>query len=225
MVQVLVFLAILSTVVLIHELGHLLAAKIFGVRVDEFGFGLPPRLFRLFRKGETEYTINALPIGGFVRLYGENGEVEADIPDERAFWSKKIWQRAVVLVAGVAMNFVLGVVLFGTVYSFLGIPTKIGGVKITEVRPDSPAQAAGVMVGDVIGKLRVDSGELRVEETKKFLELVSENKGKEIVLLAKRGEETKEFKLVPRVSPPEGELKTRRVTASRETLKTLRGGA
>lgn len=201
MLQLLVFLGVLSVVVLIHELGHFMAAKFFGVRVDEFGFGLPPKVFRLFRKGGTDFTVNLLPIGGFVRLYGENGEAELGVPDERAFWSKKVWKRAIVLVAGVVMNFLLGIVLFGVVYSFLGIPGKIDGVKITEIQQDSPAALAGLEVGDIVTSIQVSNIRYEVSSTATFLETVGANKGQEIVLTTGRGG----FKVTPRENPPEGQ--------------------
>lgn len=193
--QALTFLLILSAVVLIHEVGHFLAAKLFKVRVDEFGFGLPPKLFKLFSFKGTDFTVNALPIGGFVKLYGENGETQVGVPDERAFWAKKIWQRAIILLAGVMMNFVLAIFLFSIVYSVLGIPVKIKGVKVTEVVKDSPAAVVGLKVDDVI----------QYADNNKFLEFVAENKGKEIAIEVKRGEEVKKFKVTPRENPPEGE--------------------
>ncbi len=205
MLQVLVFLAILSVVVLIHELGHFVAAKFAGVRVDEFGFGLPPRLFRLFRKGGTDFTVNALPIGGFVKLYGENGEMEVGVPDERAFWSKRLWQRGGILIAGVVMNFVLGVVLFGVVYSFLGIPSKIVGVKVNGVSVGSPAAVVGIEVGDVIKGIKLDGEEFRVAGNKEFLDIVGGNKGRQLTLKAVRNKEEKEFIVTPRENPPAGE--------------------
>lgn len=198
--QVLIFFGILSLVVLVHELGHLFAAKFFGVRVDEFGFGLPPKLFRVFRKGGTDYTINVLPIGGFVKLYGENGEKELDVPQSQAFWSKPVWQRAIVVVAGVVMNFVLSVLLFAVVYSFLGIPTKLDGVRVEEVRENSPAATVGLREGDIITRIN----ETEVRETDAFLKMIDQEKGNKIELLI-QGDPERKITVVPRVSPPEGE--------------------
>src|ERR1700682_6514120 len=113
-VTLVVFILILSVLVMVHELGHFLAALLFHIKVEEFGFGLPPRLFGI-KKGETIYSINWLPIGGFVRLLGENSEDELSPKKvskevkERAFYMRPIWQRSIVLVAGVCMNFLLAV--------------------------------------------------------------------------------------------------------------------
>jgi len=126
-ITILVFLLILSVLVLIHEAGHFFVARKFGIKVEEFGFGFPPRLFGK-KIGETIYSINWLPIGGFVKLYGEDesGGGRIRIKDEglrikdkkRAFFAKTAWQRAVVIVAGVAMNSILAAIIF---YIFLGI--------------------------------------------------------------------------------------------------------
>jgi regulator of sigma E protease len=208
--QILVFLAILSLVVLIHELGHFAAARFFGIKVEEFGFGFPPRMIRLFRKGETDYTINWLPIGGFVKIYGENGEGQG-VKDERAFWSKPGWQRAAVLSAGVVMNFLLGVVLFGAVYSVLGVPAKIEGVKIVSVADGSPAAAAGMQEGDVVKKIVIPDkkdeieGEITVLSAKLFVETVNKNKGGQVDLIVDRDGEVLEMVMTPRENPPEGE--------------------
>ena len=99
----LIFILMLAVLILGHETGHFLAAKKMGVRVDEFGIGFPPRLFS-FKKKETTYSINLLPLGGFVKLLGEDGQ-EKQGPN--SFASKKIYQRAIILVAGVLMNLVL----------------------------------------------------------------------------------------------------------------------
>ncbi len=205
MLQLLVFLAILSVVVLIHELGHFFAAKKAGVRVDEFGFGLPPKLFTLFHKEGTDFTINALPIGGFVKLYGENGESELGVPDERSFASKKLWQRFLILVAGVIMNFALGIFLFSVVYSFLGVPAKIEGVKIVEIQAETPASKVDIKVGDVVNQIQVSSIKYQVSSAKEFTDRIIENKGGEVVLEITRGEEKKEIKVTPRLDPPQGQ--------------------
>ena len=104
--EVVVFLIILSVLVLIHELGHFVAAKMFGIRVEEFGLGLPPKALRLFRKDGTDFTLNWLPIGGFVKLSGEDYSEGDDPLRKDLFFVKPIWQRAIVLTAGVVMNFV-----------------------------------------------------------------------------------------------------------------------
>ncbi len=143
---ILPFLAIIVILVVVHEAGHFFTAKMFGVQVLEFGIGYPPRLFA-FKKGETEYSVNALPLGGFVRLLGEE---ESD--DSRSLTQQKAWKRLIILGAGAFMNFVLAVVIFSAA---LMIPREvsIGNAVIRQVVPGSPAQQAGLQAGDIIEKI------------------------------------------------------------------------
>jgi regulator of sigma E protease len=141
-------LAILVGLVVIHEFGHFVVARRAGVRVHEFGIGFPPRA-RILRRGpETLYTLNWLPIGGFVRLEGEEGESE----DPRAFVNKPLGTRVVILLAGVVMNLILAVVLMATI-ALVGDPSTVVHVEALPATTDgspSPAQAAGLVVGDSI---------------------------------------------------------------------------
>src|SRR3989344_4036855 len=111
MLTAIIFIIVLGVLVLVHEFGHFYVAKKAGMRVDEFGFGFPPRIFGI-KKGETIYSINWIPFGGFVKIYGENGEGE---DDSRSFASKPAGQRAKVIVAGVLMNLLLAVVFLSLV--------------------------------------------------------------------------------------------------------------
>lgn len=144
--SVLPFLAILVVLVVIHELGHFVTAKLAGVRVLEFGIGYPPRLFGI-RRGETEYTVNLLPLGGFVRLLGEE-----DPREPRSLARQAAWKRLVIMGAGSFMNFVLAVALFSLA---LIIPREVpvGRAVIAQVVPGSPAEQAGLRVGDVIDQI------------------------------------------------------------------------
>ncbi len=126
-------------VILLHELGHFLVAKLVGIKVNEFSIGMGPKLIQS-KKGETLYTFRALPIGGFVRMEGE----EEDSNDPRAFNSVSPLSRIAVVAAGAIMNFVLAIVVFSIVSFSLGSPTNIIG----RVIPDSPAQYGGVIEGD-----------------------------------------------------------------------------
>src|SRR3989338_11438162 len=114
----LLFIVVLSLLVFVHELGHFVMAKRMGMKVEEFGFGFPPRLWGV-KRGGTTYSINWIPLGGFVKIKGESGE-QAHDPD--SFASKSAWKRFVVLIAGVAMNLVLAAVLFSIGY-MAGLPS------------------------------------------------------------------------------------------------------
>lgn len=196
----------LSVLILIHELGHFLMARLFKMRVEEFGIGLPPRAKGLFKRGGTLFSLNWLPLGGFVKLYGEDMENPEQAASPEAFFNKPMWQRAAVLLAGVTMNFILGVVLFGVVYSYLGIPTKTDKVMIVEVGQDSPAALAGVTADSQVLKMIEGKNEITFSGIEDFVMKVDGFKGKEIemVLLEKSGME-KSVKLTPRVNPPEGQ--------------------
>ena len=143
-VAIVLFIVVLGGIVLIHELGHYLTAKALGVRVLEFGIGFPPRAKILRSKGETLWTLNWLPIGGFVRLEGEDGDAT---DDPRSFGAKPLRVRLAILVAGVAMNIVLAFVLF---FLIALLATPVFGVRVGQIEPASPAQAVGLTVGDEI---------------------------------------------------------------------------
>jgi regulator of sigma E protease len=141
----------ISLLIFVHELGHFIAAKEAGIKVEEFGFGFPPRL-KGWRRGETLYSINWLPFGGFVRIYGESKfKAEEDekqtgekIEESRAFYARSKWRRFVIIAAGIAINFIVGWLLLSTVY-FVGDRQR---VEITEIRPGSPAEVFDIKVGD-----------------------------------------------------------------------------
>src|SRR3989337_4187087 len=135
--SILVFLLVLSILVRVHELGHFIVARKMGILVEEFGFGLPPRIIGK-KIGETLYSINLLPFGGFVRLHGENTRDGVTKP-KSAFINKSKKTRISVIVAGVIMNFIFAIVAFSVVYSFSGIPKESNKVKIVGVAPESPA--------------------------------------------------------------------------------------
>jgi regulator of sigma E protease len=158
---ILAFVAVLVVLVLVHELGHFIVAKRAGITVQEFGVGFPPRIGSVVWHG-TRYSVNWIPLGGFVKMLGEDGDVEADKMRKRglseaavdkamegAFNRKPIWIRIVVLVAGVAMNFLLAAILFAVALSLPGSEGR-GPLTITEIQAGSPAVVAGLQVGDVI---------------------------------------------------------------------------
>ncbi|MEK7190576.1 MAG: site-2 protease family protein [Patescibacteria group bacterium] len=196
--SVIIFIIILLVLVLVHEFGHFFTAKKFGIRVDEFGFGFPPKLFGL-KKGETEYTFNLLPIGGFVKIFGENpNEENINGPNkDRSFVNKPRWQQAVVLFAGVFANFLLAWLLFS--FGLMsGVPTSVGnqalGLKLRDINlvvvsvlAKSPAENAGLKIGDKIQLVKSGEdylAEINPENLKSF---VFSHRNKEIQIGYIRG--------------------------------------
>ncbi len=141
--SVLPFVLILIVLVVVHESGHFFTGKLFGVKVLEAGIGYPPRIWG-FKRGDTEYTVNALPLGGFVRLLGEE-----DPSDPRSLAAKAPWKRLIVLGAGSFMNFVLAIAMF-TVALMIPRQVPAGRPQIVQVVPGSPAAQAGLKPGDII---------------------------------------------------------------------------
>jgi len=191
-----IFLSILGLAILIlaHEAGHFFAARSVGVGVKEFAVGFPPRWFRR-KKGETEYSIGVLPLGGFVRLEGETPGEEAD--PQRSFSNHSVWARSWILVAGVLANFFLAILLFAVAFT-VGAPQEI---IFSGVAADSPAAAAGLEFGDAILSL---NGE-KIETAEQFITRVESGRGQELALEFRRGEEIKSVKIIPRLEPPAGE--------------------
>lgn len=194
--SILVFLLVLSILVLVHEFGHFWVAKKNGIWVEEFGFGLPPRVWGK-KIGETIYSINLLPFGGFVKLHGELTDDEVT-DKKRAFLTKSKKVKTAVIVAGVVMNFILGVVAFAVVYSFSGVPRETEDVRVLNVVAGSPAQQAGLIQGDVIKLV----GKVEVKKTTEFIKLMDEQRSKKVVLTLDSG---KTVTVTPRANPPAGE--------------------
>ena len=210
--EILIFIVVLSVLVLVHELGHFLVAKFFGVKVEEFGFGFPPKIFGI-KKGETLYSINLLPIGGFVKLYGEDeaggGKITATrritgthIPDfHRTFIGRPVWQRFLIVIAGVVMNFLLAVLLISYLFGVAGVSAPGDKVIITEVAKGSPAEVAGLapnqQILEINGKKIVSSGQL--------ISTTRQNLGKEIVLKVLDKNSIRVVRAVPREHYPSGQ--------------------
>ena len=185
------FIAIIVLLVLVHETGHFITAKLSGVRVLEFGVGFPPRI-AAFKRGETEYSINALPLGGFVRMLGEE---DPNHPDSLA--AKPPLTRIVVLSAGAFMNFILAIALFATGFM---IPREVpvGRPVISEVAPGAPAAEAGLQAGDVIYKINGRNIQ-NVSDAGYNIRL---NLGEKITMTVKRGRDFLDIKVKARWAPP-----------------------
>jgi regulator of sigma E protease len=193
--NLLLFILFFGILLFLHELGHYLVAKAFKIKVEEFGFGFPPRMVKLGKFKETEFTLNWIPFGAFVRLSGENDPGVAG-----GFGDAKPLARIAVLLGGPLMNLATGVVLFSLIFNRVGVPdyTK---VLISSVSADSPAESAGLQVGDIITRIN----QTTVDSTQTLSALIQANKGTEIEIVFMRGSETVTTYAVPRVNPPPGD--------------------
>lgn len=212
MFTIVLFLLVISILILVHEAGHLIAAKLTGVRAEEFSLGMGPIVAKVWHDGETQYNIRAFPIGGFVRLQGETegAPLEYPIPEgeeERSFVNKSTAAKTFILTAGITMNYILGLLLIATVFFAIGQPIAESTLVLTEIAEDSPAAEAALQPDDVITGFRVPSEESFVdpENSQAFSDFIVAQKGSEIILQIQRGDETITTSLTPRVDPPEGQ--------------------
>lgn len=215
---ILVFILTILLLVVIHEFGHYIAAKKFNIKVLEFGFGIPPRAWGK-KIGETIWSLNWLPFGGFVRLLGEDESDKDVLNDQRSFASQAPWKKITVVVAGVVMNLLLAWVLFYIVLGVQGFKTKLPllsdyqftginqtvetAIIVGNIAKDSPAKKAGLTDGDRIVAL---NGEV-VADSSKFVESIKAGAGKEVVLTISdiQGNDRRDITLVPRENPPAGQ--------------------
>lgn len=178
---ILLFIIVLVVLILVHELGHFIVAKLSGMRVDEFGIGYPPRLFGK-QWGETFYSVNALPFGGFVKIYGEDETDEGVLVSPRAFSARPRFFQALTLVAGVAMNLLLAYVLI-TAILYIGTPRALTpaevalapdvALTVSDVLPGSPAAIAGLKTGDTIRSVALPEEVFKSVDPQEFLTFVS----------------------------------------------------
>ncbi|MCR4279423.1 MAG: M50 family metallopeptidase [Candidatus Zambryskibacteria bacterium] len=207
--SIIIFFIILSALIIVHELGHFLVAKKFGIRVDEFGLGYPPRAKKLFSWWGTDFTLNWLPFGGFVKIFGENPDsAEAEEVSSESFQSKNRGIQASVLAAGVFFNFLFAWLLISLGF-MTGIPSPAGlsvplenpRTIITLVVPGSPADLGGLKSGDAIGSLSrgndvisaTEDAQLSPQIVSEFISLSPEP----ITFSINRGETAKEVTVTP----------------------------
>ena len=224
---IILFLLILGVIVFFHELGHFVMAKLYNVKVEEFALGFPPKIFGI-KKGETEYRLNWVPLGGYCKIVGEDGE-EKNNP--RSFGSKSLFQRFQIISAGVLMNFFLAFVIFSFIF-MVGFPQDITGknlsiikadensgqasviideenaksvrdvkIQISGIIEDSPADQAEIKIGDTI----VMADETKINSTEDLQNYTEENLGKPIILSITRGKESFTKEIIPRENYPEDE--------------------
>lgn len=186
-------LIVLGILVFIHELGHFVLSKKLGVGVITFSLGFGPKLIGK-KVGETQYQIAAFPLGGFVKLIGENPEEELkqeDLP--RAFSTQPVWKRFLIVAAGPFFNFLLAIVLFSIVNLF-GVPSLLP--KVGEVSPGLPAEKAGLKKGDLILSVNQE----KVSKWDELSKIIRSSQGKELILEVKRDEKIIEIKVTPQSS-------------------------
>jgi len=222
-VAILIFILILGVLVFVHELGHFVVARRNGIAAHEFGFGFPPRIFGVYKNEQgkwslvkggknvetknTIYSLNWFPIGGFVRIKGEDGSRKND---KDSFANKSPWSRSKVLIAGVAMNFILAWLLFsisfmlGTFQEVSDNDSQNGKILINMVSKDSPSQKMGIMLGDEIIAGGVDDliDFRKIEDVQSY---INENKGQEIILKIKRKKEILYLSGIPRAESVENQ--------------------
>ncbi|MBI4099123.1 site-2 protease family protein [Candidatus Parcubacteria bacterium] len=228
---IIIFIVLLTALVLVHELGHFVSARQAGIRIEEFGLGLPPRLIGLQRHpgtgrlqfvagfwakrrpaATTVYSFNLLPIGGFVKIFGEDGTVERD---PRSFASQTWWVRVRTILAGVVMNMALAIVLLAIGFA-AGTPIAASDaanpqaltdikIQIAFVAPNSPAAMAGLKAGDAIVELRSGHTVLEPKEIGDIQEFIRRFAGEPITFTSARGNAVSQRAITPRLNPPVGE--------------------
>jgi regulator of sigma E protease len=190
------FLVVLGILIFVHELGHFLFAKLFGVRVLKFSLGFGNKLVGK-QWGETEYLISAFPLGGYVKMYGEQpGEEIAEEDKEVSFSHKKVWQRFWIVFGGPLFNLLFAVFIFWFMFLVAGRPDLADTTKIGQITQNSPAEHAGLKTGDQV--LSINGQQMR--SWAQIAETVNGSGGKEIELVVQRKDETLHIKAVPKLT-------------------------
>ena len=198
---IVLFLVMFTLIIAVHEFGHYITARLLGMRVLEFAFGFPPRLVAI-RRGGIDYSVNAIPFGGFVRILGQDdfSIEQRGASDPGSFTSKPWWAQAIVLAAGVTMNFILAIIVLTAAFA-IGTEAPTGVVRVEEVAPASPAEAAGVQPGDLVRSI---DGK-QIVRTTDLQTYVYSHAAKEVTLVLDRGGRAVTIAIVPRANPPADE--------------------
>jgi len=199
----------LIALMVIHEFGHFIIAKKFGIRVDEFGIGYPPRLFGK-KIGETIYSVNLIPLGAFVRIYGEEGGVD----DYRSFANLKIWKRVLIIIGGVAAFWLAAIIIFSIVF-VMGADLPVGDqdvqgltnpqIRVVAVASDSPASQAGLQIGDTLTSIKYQASSIKLDKIKDFQDFTTVHAGEQLDLEISRNGAISDVSLTPRENPPAGQ--------------------
>lgn len=192
---ILEFVIAFGLLLFLHEFGHYITSVLFGIEVEEFGFGFPPRMVKLFTWKGTDFTLNWIPFGAFVRPKGEN-----DPETVGGLAAANPWKRLAVLTGGPIMNLLTGVVIFAILFSMSGAPDT-STVQIMDVAKNSPAETAGLRMDDVV--LKVNN--VDINSTILLASTIKENLGKEVTLTVLRDGKSIEVKTTPRLNPPPNE--------------------
>jgi regulator of sigma E protease len=193
--QLVVFIFGIAALIFVHELGHFFAARLLKVEVEEFGFGFPPRITKLFEHKGTVFSLNWIPLGGFVRPKGEN-----DPTIEGGLAAASPWVRLGVLFAGPVMNLLVGVLLGIILFYSLG-DRVVEKVLVQSTASGSPAAEAGMQPGDLF----ISANGQAIDSVEKLQSIVAENVGKSVTFVLQRGDENLTVIVVPRAKPPEGQ--------------------
>jgi len=190
------FILVLGLLIFVHEFGHFIFAKLFGVRVLKFSLGFGPKILGK-TVGETEYVISAFPLGGFVKMFGENPDEQVVTEAEKqvSFSHKPVWQRFLIVLAGPVFNLLFSVLLFFMVFAFLGVPTSVDTTRVGKVNVNSPAAQAGLLANDVI--LRINEQETLGWDD--VLAGVKSSDGKPLVIIVQRGNEKLQLTVTPAI--------------------------
>lgn len=190
-----VFVLVFAGIILLHELGHFVVARLLHIEVEEFGIGFPPRIVKLFNWKGTDFTLNWIPLGGFNKIKGED---DPNVTGGMAAASP--WKRIPVLLAGAGMNLLTAVFVYTILFSQVGIPDQ-HTVTIVSVSPNSPAEQVGLKIGDLV----VSAGGQLVKSTKQLIDITYTSLNKPLKLVVQRSGYVLDITITPRTNPPAGE--------------------